>query len=113
VKIALRLLAMTLVIPPAYATFLANYRNDLDCDILLRRNRPQCERAECVTSPRRAWPRIATVEDLKDLGVFIVGHRRKLLEAIAALRTWENRSRSAHDAAGYYAGGCGNGRNRW
>jgi hypothetical protein len=28
-----------------------------------------------------------TAEDLKDLGVGIVGHRRKLLDAIAALRT--------------------------
>ena len=28
-----------------------------------------------------------TPEDLKDLGVSIVGHRRKLLDAIAALRT--------------------------
>jgi hypothetical protein len=28
-----------------------------------------------------------TVEDLKDLGVSIVGHRRKILDAIAALRT--------------------------
>ena len=28
-----------------------------------------------------------TAEDLKDLGVVIVGHRRKLLDAIAALRT--------------------------
>jgi hypothetical protein len=27
-----------------------------------------------------------TTEDLKDLGVSIVGHRRKLLDAIAALR---------------------------
>ena len=27
-----------------------------------------------------------TAEDLRDLGVGIVGHRRKLLEAIAALR---------------------------
>jgi len=27
-----------------------------------------------------------TAEDLKDLGVGIVGHRRKLLDAIAALR---------------------------
>ena len=27
-----------------------------------------------------------TAEDLKDLGVAIVGHRRKLLDAIAALR---------------------------
>src|SRR6202521_3430762 len=30
-------------------------------------------------------PRL-TAEDLKDLGVGIVGHRRKLLDAIAALR---------------------------
>src|SRR4249920_2429807 len=28
-----------------------------------------------------------TAEDLKDLGVGIVGHRRKFLDAIAALRT--------------------------
>jgi len=28
-----------------------------------------------------------TAEDLKDLGVSIVGHRRKILDAIAALRT--------------------------
>src|SRR5262244_3710888 len=28
-----------------------------------------------------------TAEDLKDLGVSVVGHRRKLLDAIAALRT--------------------------
>src|SRR5204863_7894242 len=28
-----------------------------------------------------------TAEDLKDLGVELVGHRRKLLDAIAALRT--------------------------
>jgi hypothetical protein len=28
-----------------------------------------------------------TLEDLKDLGVSLVGHRRKLLDAIAALRT--------------------------
>jgi class 3 adenylate cyclase/predicted ATPase len=31
-----------------------------------------------------------TAEDLKDLGVGIVGHRRKLLDAIAALRTDDN-----------------------
>jgi class 3 adenylate cyclase len=31
-----------------------------------------------------------TPEDLKDLGVSIVGHRRKLLDAIAALRTANN-----------------------
>jgi hypothetical protein len=53
-----------------------------------------------------------TVEDLKDLGVSIVGHRRKLLDAIAAHRC-ENRSHSTHDAAGCYAEGCGVGRNRW
>ena len=28
-----------------------------------------------------------TAEDLKDLGVTLVGHRRRLLEAIAALRS--------------------------
>src|SRR5262249_11175026 len=28
-----------------------------------------------------------TAEDLKDLGVSVVGHRRKLLDAIAAIRT--------------------------
>jgi hypothetical protein len=31
-----------------------------------------------------------TAEDLKDLGVGIVGHRRKLLDAIAALHATEN-----------------------
>ena len=31
-----------------------------------------------------------TAEDLKDLGVGIVGHRRKLLDAIAALRADSN-----------------------
>src|ERR1700747_3751817 len=31
-----------------------------------------------------------TAEDLKDLGVAIVGHRRKLLDAIVALRTVAN-----------------------
>jgi hypothetical protein len=30
-----------------------------------------------------------TAEDLKDLGVGIVGHRRKILDAIAALRVEE------------------------
>jgi hypothetical protein len=33
-----------------------------------------------------------TLEDLKDLGVGIVGHRRKLLDAIAALRAEESAS---------------------
>ena len=36
-----------------------------------------------------------TSEDLKDLGVGAVGHRRKLLDAIAARATPECRSRSA------------------
>ena len=36
-----------------------------------------------------------TAEDLKDLGVGIVGHRRKLLDAIAALRTDERKAPSA------------------
>jgi hypothetical protein len=31
-----------------------------------------------------------TVDDLKDLGVAIVGHRRKLLDAIAVLRAGES-----------------------
>ena len=31
-----------------------------------------------------------TAEDLKDLGIGIVGHRRKLLDAIAVLRTDAN-----------------------
>jgi class 3 adenylate cyclase len=41
-----------------------------------------------------------TAEDLKDLGVSIVGHRRKLLDAIAALRTDEGaKPFSANDAS--------------
>ena len=36
-----------------------------------------------------------TAEDLKDLGVGIVGHRRKLLDAIAALRADTNASPTA------------------
>jgi class 3 adenylate cyclase/predicted ATPase len=39
-----------------------------------------------------------TAEDLKDLGVGIVGHRRKLLDAIAALRTDDNATAPAPDA---------------
>ena len=39
-----------------------------------------------------------TAEDLKDLGVGIVGHRRKLLDAIAALRTDDNATTPAPDA---------------
>ena len=35
-----------------------------------------------------------TAEDLKDLGVSIVGHRRKLLDAVAALRAMLNKSAS-------------------
>ena len=34
----------------------------------------------------RVLPRL-TAEDLKDLGVTLVGHRRRLLDAIAALRS--------------------------
>ena len=35
------------------------------------------------------WPALSklTVEDLKDLGVVLGSHRRKLLQAIAALRS--------------------------
>src|SRR5208337_4707834 len=40
-----------------------------------------------------------TAEDLKDLGVGIVGHRRKILDAIAALRTDAGGKSSATDAA--------------
>jgi class 3 adenylate cyclase len=40
-----------------------------------------------------------TAEDLKDLGVFIVGHRRKLLDAIAALRTDAGAKAPSPDAA--------------
>ena len=38
-----------------------------------------------------------TAEDLKDLGVAIVGHRRKLLDAIAALRGDANAKVPLHD----------------
>src|SRR5215471_18251721 len=40
-----------------------------------------------------------TAEDLKDLGVSIVGHRRKLLDAIAALRTDTGVKAASADAA--------------
>ena len=40
-----------------------------------------------------------TAEDLKDLGVGIVGHRRKILDAIATLRTDAGGKSSATDAA--------------
>ena len=40
-----------------------------------------------------------TAEDLKDLGVSIVGHRRKLLDAIAALRTDAGAKAPTSDAA--------------
>jgi hypothetical protein len=39
-------------------------------------------------------PRL-TAEDLKDLGVGFVGHRRKLLDAIAALRARVRRTNAA------------------
>ena len=35
-----------------------------------------------------------TAEDLKDLGVIIVGHRRKLLDAIAGAARWHERESS-------------------
>src|ERR1700747_1511807 len=38
-----------------------------------------------------------TAEDLKDLGVSIVGHRRKLLDAIGTLRIGETKLPSADD----------------
>ena len=38
-------------------------------------------------------------EDLKDLGVSVIGHRRKLLDAIAALRTDEGAKAASSDAA--------------
>jgi len=38
-------------------------------------------------------------EDLKDLGVSVVGHRHKLLDAIAALRTDEGAKAASSDAA--------------
>jgi hypothetical protein len=38
-------------------------------------------------------------EDLKDLGVSIVGHRRKILDAIAALRSDKSAPGSSADAA--------------
>ena len=48
-----------------------------------------------------------TAEDLKDLGVSIVGHRRKLLEAIAALRTDEGGKPSSIDEASTSRSGVG------
>src|SRR5215468_11251892 len=39
-----------------------------------------------------------TAEDLKDLGVGLVGHRRKLLDAIAKLRTEETAKATSPDA---------------
>ena len=40
-----------------------------------------------------------TAEDLKDLGVGIVGHRRKILDAIATLRVEEGTKASSATAA--------------
>jgi hypothetical protein len=40
-----------------------------------------------------------TAEDLKDLGVGVIGHRRKLLDAIAALRTETSASTPLSDAS--------------
>jgi hypothetical protein len=39
-----------------------------------------------------------TVDDLKDIGVTVVGHRRKLLNAIATLREPESRAGTASNA---------------
>ena len=44
----------------------------------------------------KALPKL-TAEDLKDLGVVLGGHRRKLLEAIAGLRSESGRQRPAAD----------------
>jgi len=40
-----------------------------------------------------------TADDLKDLGVSLVGHRRKLLDAIAALRTNTSQKATSPDTA--------------
>ena len=45
----------------------------------------------------KVLPRL-TAEDLKDLGVVIVGHRRTLLDAIAALRDDANAKTGPADA---------------
>ena len=39
-----------------------------------------------------------TAEDLKDVGIVIVGHRRKLLDAIAALRADANAKATSSDS---------------
>ena len=41
-----------------------------------------------------------TADDLKDLGVTLVGHRRKLLAAIAALRSEDSSRHPAADKGG-------------
>ena len=48
-----------------------------------------------------------TAEDLKDLGVSVVGHRRKLLDAIAALRTDAVVKAPSSDAATTSSGPAG------
>ena len=40
-----------------------------------------------------------TAEDLKDVGIVIVGHRRKLLDAIAALRADANAKATSSDSS--------------
>ena len=40
-----------------------------------------------------------TADDLKDLGVSLVGHRRKLLDAIAVLRTNTSQKATSPDTA--------------
>jgi hypothetical protein len=49
-------------------------------------------------------PRL-TAEDLKELGVGALGHRRKLLDAIAALRAHRRRAPLATDKAAVPSGG--------
>src|SRR5215469_1098650 len=44
-----------------------------------------------------------TAEDLKDLGISLVGHRRKLLDAIAALRTDAGANAPSTDVANTYS----------
>ena len=53
----------------------------------------RCVRASMGEIDETVLPNL-TAEDLKDLGVGIVGHRRKLLDAIAALRHRRERERA-------------------
>lgn len=55
----------------------------------------QYEAAFCENAIDDAVLPSLTAEDLKDLGVGIMGHRRKLLDPIAALRAGANANASA------------------